>query len=74
MTGIRLALYKKMSAPFSLFPDELEFRLNVSHNWRRDSNWKRMKIDRGKNKNKTYLLYNEILFKQKFDEWIPLSN
>lgn len=24
MTGIRLALYKNMSAPFSLLPDELE--------------------------------------------------
>lgn len=48
MTGIRLALYKKISAPFSLFPDELEFRLNVSHNWRSDSNWKRIKIDRKK--------------------------
>ena len=61
MTGIRLALYKKMSAPFSLFPDELEFRLNVSHNWRSDSNWKAMKIDR----KKMYPWYHEIPCKQK---------
>ena len=66
MTGIRLALYKKMSAPFSLFPDELEFRLNVSHSWRSDSNWKTMKIDR----EKMYPWYYEIPCKQKTYVWI----
>lgn len=48
MIGIWLVLYKKMFVLFFLFLDELEFRFNVSYNWRSDFNCKRMKIDKKK--------------------------